>query len=50
MYNKHFRSKESRSKTSEKISGFIWITNGIENIRMSKTQDIPKGYFKGRTV
>lgn len=52
-------SKESRIKISKSIKGkglkesnsqygTMWITNGIENKKIKKTEIIPFGYYKGR--
>ena len=39
------RSTWSRSANSDRV----WITNGIENLRIKKTDNIPSGYYVGRS-
>jgi hypothetical protein len=54
-------SDETKSKIGKKNSkhqsgsgnsqfGKMWITNGKENLKINKTDDIPEGYHKGRVI
>ena len=42
------KGKEPYNKGEKGV--WMWVTNGINNIRLKTTDDIPKGYHKGRTV
>jgi len=45
-------SVNSKGKTSGKKNsqfGTCWITNGVDNKKIKKTDDIPQGWYAGRT-
>ena len=50
----HFYSKSHSDETIEairkKAKNKIWVTNGIENLRLEKFDQIPKGWKRGRTL
>ena len=54
-------SEESKHKIGEKNSkhqtgagnsqfGKMWVTDGVENLKINKTDPIPEGYRKGRVI
>jgi hypothetical protein len=65
-YNATFRGKTHTEETKQKMSqkhkerlkdptkhsgyGTMWITNGVENKKISKDSDIPEGWYKGRVL
>jgi hypothetical protein len=46
------RSATMKTKTGDKNSQFgtIWITDGVQNKKIPKTENIPEGWFKGRKI
>lgn len=50
-YKEHFRqlSKKQIGIPKDKLKNYMWITNGIENIKVKKDIEIPLGYKRGRT-
>lgn len=38
------------SKIPRKYKGMMWVTDGIDSKMILKTEDIPDGYRKGRTI
>ena len=42
------KNKDRPEKILKKRSGSIWITNGISNKWINKTDPIPSGYWRGR--
>ena len=42
-------SNEIKNKISLTTTGKMCITNGVENLYILKTDDIPQGYYKGLT-
>lgn len=48
-FNPYYRTLEHKQKMRESNNLYIWITNGIESIRVKKDFDIPEGYKRGRT-
>ena len=64
-YVNSFTGKEHSIETKQKIGetnskhqlgdknsqyGTMWITNGVENRKIKKIDDIPKGWYKGRKM
>lgn len=43
-------SDETKKKLSEVSRNKIWITNGINSMRINKTEPIPYGYKRGRAI
>lgn len=57
MHNKHHSecTKELMSKKAKQVdrsylSNYMFITNGIETKKILKTEPIPQGFYKGRTL
>lgn len=46
------RSNTMKTKTGNKNSQYntIWITNGVDNKKISKTDTIPENWYKGRKI
>ena len=42
------KSEEHKKKISDFVSTLCWVTDGENNIRISKTDPIPNGYRRGR--
>ena len=42
------KGKEPYNKGERGV--WMWVTNGTNNIRLRTTEDIPKGYYKGRAA
>ena len=42
------KGKEPHNKGEKGV--WMWVTNGINNIRLKTTDDIPEGYYRGRIV
>jgi hypothetical protein len=42
--------EESRRKISESISKTIWVTDGLNNLRLHFEEKIPDGWWRGRTI
>lgn len=42
-------SNEQKKKLSISLSKTIWITNGVDNMRINKDLPIPNGWHRGRT-
>jgi hypothetical protein len=42
-------TEESKKKRSEAVSKTIWITNGVDNRRPHLEEEIPEGWWRGRT-
>ncbi len=49
QYNRWFRSKEVKERISQGVRRYMWITNGVETILISKDDNIPIGYRIGRS-
>lgn len=43
-------SDNSKLMRSKKMSNKIWITDGVQNMRISNTQIIPENYYIGRSI
>lgn len=43
------KSKRKPDKNYKPSFGKMWITNGLENLYIPKTDNIPQGYYKGLT-
>lgn len=48
--NKQLQSPEHRAKVSKSASQYMWITNNIINRRILKSDEIPTGFKRGRTI
>ena len=46
---KHVYTDGQRKRCSEWASSRVWVTNGVNDRYISKTEDIPDGYWRGRT-
>ena len=46
------KQKMSLAQTGQQNSQFgtMWITNGTENKKIKKVDNIPEGWYKGRTI
>ena len=45
-----FAGKKHTADAKKKMSSLCWITNGIVNKKMNKTEVLPIGWWNGRTV